>query len=183
MQEVEVVEIHGYNLVLGIELLDLHRNNPLDRFLQRTFHHTVGLARIELFGKLLGDCGSSTRIHLPQESALDNSTPQSIEINARVIVKSGILGGNKRLDNIRREFVVIHTHTVLLVIIPCAHHLSIRREHLSGKTVDRVLEILDRGHITNLTLGNRPKRTYSSQDNHHKHGPKEVYECLSHFLC
>ena len=182
MQEVEVVEIHGNDLVLGVELFDLHRNNPLDWFLQRTFHHTVCLARIELLGKLLGDGRSTTGIQLPQESALDESTPQCIEINARVVIESHVLGGNKRLDNIRGEFVVIHTHTILLVVIPGSHQLSVGREHLSGKTVDRVLQVLDWRHISNLTLGNRPKRTYRSQDNHHKHGPKEVYECLSHCL-
>ena len=44
MKKVEVVEIHGNNLVLGVVLLYLHCDNPLYRFLECTLHNTMSLA-------------------------------------------------------------------------------------------------------------------------------------------
>ena len=55
MQEVEIVEIQSYNLLFGVVALELHGDNPLYRFLQRTLHGALGGFGIELLGKLLGD--------------------------------------------------------------------------------------------------------------------------------
>ena len=54
MQEIEIIEIHGQNLVLRIVTFQLDSNHPLDGFLQQTLHHTVRGLRIKLFSQLLG---------------------------------------------------------------------------------------------------------------------------------
>ena len=59
--EVEMVEIHIDDLLLGVKLLELHGNDPFDGFLHGTFpdvrSHLLG---IDLLGELLGDGGSAT---------------------------------------------------------------------------------------------------------------------------
>ena len=182
MQEVEVVEIHGYYLVLGIVFLNLHCNDPLYRFLQRTLHHAMCLSWVKLLRKLLGNGWTSSSVFLSKYSALDYGTSKGKEVYARMVVESCVLSCHKCLDDIRREFVVIHAHPVLLIIVPRAHHLAVGREHLRGKSVDGILQVLDGRHITYLALGNRPKSACASKYNHHEQRPKEIYKSLSHLL-
>lgn len=60
MQEVEIVEIQSYYLLFGVVALELHGDNPLYRFLQRSLHGALGGFGIELLGKLLRDGRTAT---------------------------------------------------------------------------------------------------------------------------
>ena len=99
----------------------------------------MSLSRIKLFGKLLGNGRSTTGIHLSKQTALYDCSTKGKEVDARVVVESHVLGGDKCLDDIWRQIVVIHTHTILLVVVPRTHNLAVGREYLGGKSVDRVL--------------------------------------------
>jgi hypothetical protein len=46
MQEVEIIEIHGDNLVLRVVALQFHGYHPLYRLLKQTLHDAMGLLGI-----------------------------------------------------------------------------------------------------------------------------------------
>ena len=81
VQEIEVIEIESQNLLFGIIAFQLHRNHPLYRFLQQSFHRTACLLRIKLLGELLRDGTSTTRISLSQDTTLDDGTSQCTEVD------------------------------------------------------------------------------------------------------
>ena len=81
VQEIEVIEIESQNLLFGIIAFQLHRNHPLYRLLQQSFHRTACLLRIKLLGELLRDGTSTTRISLSQDTTLDDGTSQCTEVD------------------------------------------------------------------------------------------------------
>ena len=97
VQEIEVIEIESQNLLFGIIAFQLHRNHPLYRFLQQSFHRTACLLRIELFGELLRDGTSTTRISLSQDTTLDDGTSQCTEVDTRMLIESLILSSHQCL--------------------------------------------------------------------------------------
>ena len=106
MQEVEIVEIQSYNLLFGVVALELHGDNPLYRFLQRTLHGALGGFGIELLGKLLRDGRTATGRSLTEQTALDDGSAQSDEVYARMVVETHILCSHKRLHQVWRDVVV-----------------------------------------------------------------------------
>ena len=97
VQEIEVIEIKSQNFLFGIIAFQLHRNHPLYRFLQQSFHRTACLLRIKLLGELLRDGTSTTRISLSQDTTLDDGTSQCTEVDTRMLIESLILGSHQRL--------------------------------------------------------------------------------------
>ena len=97
MQEIEVVEIEGDNLLLGIVSLQPDGNHPLYRFLQQSLQRTPCLLGIELLGKLLGDGTATAGIGLSQDSTLDDGTSQGTVVDTRMLIETGILGSHQRL--------------------------------------------------------------------------------------
>ena len=64
MQEVEIVEVHGDDLVLGVVTLQFDGYHPLYRFLEQALHGRLCPLGIELLGQLLGDGGTTTSTFL-----------------------------------------------------------------------------------------------------------------------
>ena len=102
VEKIEVVEIHGDNLILCIVTLQLNGYHPLYRLLQHALHHTVRRTGIELLSQLLGDGRTTTGTLLSQQTTLDDGTSQCDEIDTRMVVETGILGSHQRLDERRR---------------------------------------------------------------------------------
>ena len=130
VEEIEVVEIHRYYLLLCEIAFQLNGYNPLYRLLQQTFHLAVGFLRVELFCQLLGDGRASSGTLVAHHSALHHRTSEGNEVYSRVFVETLILRSHKRVDEVRRQVVVVHSHSVGLVQVPCANHLSVGRVHL-----------------------------------------------------
>ena len=97
MQEVKVVQIHRQYLVLRIVSFQFDGYHPLYRFLQQAFHHAVCSLGIQLLGQLLRNGRATTGTLLPEHATLDNGSSQSIEVNARMVVESDILGSHQCL--------------------------------------------------------------------------------------
>src|SRR5574344_2892436 len=74
MKKIEIVEIHGHYLLLGVVSLQLHGDNPFDRFLQSSFGNASGTPRIELFGKLLRYGAATSGIDLSHNASFHNCT-------------------------------------------------------------------------------------------------------------
>ena len=92
-EEVELVEVHVHNLFLGVEILQLHGYDPLDGFLEKTLLDIPRRRRIEQLGQLLGNGATAAGALLPQQSALDNSPQQSLEVDSRVFIETHVFGG------------------------------------------------------------------------------------------
>ena len=152
MQEVEIVEVERDNLLLSIVAFELHGNNPLYRLLQQALQRTLSRFRIELFGKLLRNGRATAGRSLTKEPALNHSTSKGNEVDTRMVVESGILCSHKSVYEVRRQVAVRYADTVLAVEVPCTNHLAVGTVNLCGKTIYRILQVLDWRHIANPTV-------------------------------
>ena len=80
-----------------------------------------------------------------------------------MIVETDILRGNERLHQRGRQFGVVDHHAVFTVIVPRSHDLSIGRIDLRGEAVYRVLQVLNRRHVTYPSFVYRIESKYGSQ--------------------
>lgn len=152
VEEVELVEIHLYDLVLGVEPLEFDGDHPFDRFLQGTFEKTVAFRRVQLLGELLGDGRSAAGIFLSHEQGLDQHAGHGPHVDTRVILEAGVLGGDERVDHVLRDFVVVGIHAVACVAEVAAEFYAVGRVNDRCEFVSRVLKILDRRHVADHTV-------------------------------
>ena len=82
VQEVEVVEIEGDDLLLGVIALQLDGYHPLYGFLEEALHGAAGCLAIQLLRQLLGDGGASSGIGLSHDSSLHDGSAQGTEVDA-----------------------------------------------------------------------------------------------------
>ncbi len=82
VQEVEVVEIEGDDLLFGVIALQLDGYHPLYGFLKEALHGAAGCLAIQLLRQLLGDGGASSGIGLSHESSLHDGSAQGTEVDA-----------------------------------------------------------------------------------------------------
>ena len=125
MEEVEIIEIQGDDFLLGVVTLQLHCDDPLDRLLQHALRSGVGHVGVELLGQLLRDGRATASVLLSQDATLDDGTCQRVEVDARVLVETHVLGGHQGLDERRSEVVVIDHHSVLAVHVPRSQELVV----------------------------------------------------------
>ena len=164
MQEVKIIQIHRDYFVFGIITFQFHCYDPLYRFLKHTLQRRICVLGIELFCELLRDGRTSTCTFLSEETALNDSTSKSIKINTRMIIKANVLCSHQCLYQRLRQLCIVHHHTILAIIVPCAYNFSICRIYLSSKTVNRILQIFDRWHISDPPLVNCIKCSSRTQD-------------------
>ena len=149
VEEVEMVEIHGDDFLLGVIAFNLERNHPFDGFLQGTFPERRGRAGIELLDELLGDGASAARTLLPQDDSLHGHAHEGPEVDARMVEEALVLGGHQGLHQMRGQVVIPHKDAVGLAVAPCAQQLAVGRYDLAGVFVHRILQLLQVGHIAN----------------------------------
>ena len=157
VQEVELVEVHLDDLVLGIIALEFNGDNPLDGLLQRALKDVVGFGRIQLLGKLLSDGTATTGALLAHDDALDDGAADCPDVDARVLVKTGILGGNQGLCQERRHLVKIHIDAVTAATVISSHLNAIGAVDGRGKLVGGVLQLVDGRHVTDHAVINQYK--------------------------
>ena len=85
----------------------------------------LGSFAIELLGELLCDGTATTSGFVAHDTALDDSTRKSPEVDAGMLVEAHVLSGDKRLDQIIGQRVVAYQHTVLRSIAPRTEQFSI----------------------------------------------------------
>ena len=101
VEEVEVVEIHGYYLLLRVVLLQFNCNNPLYGFLQQSLHGAVCLLAIQLLCQLLGDGGAAAGALPSHDTTLEHRSGKGYEVHSRVFVEAFVLNGDKGMDEVR----------------------------------------------------------------------------------
>ena len=180
MEEVEVVEVHSDDLLLGEVSLQLDGDDPLNRLLQHALQRAVGLLRIELLGKLLRDGGTATSLVVAEDASLDDGTAQGDIVDAGVLVETLVLGGDQRMDEVGADTVVIDRHTVAVVLIPRADELAIGRIDLGGKLIDRIGKGVHIGHIAYPAIPYGNEKHEAESHNDCQSFPKEVNDCSSH---
>ena len=151
--EVEMVEIHIDDLLLGVKLLELHGNDPFDGFLHGTFpdvrSHLLG---IDLLGKLLGDGGAATCRTLVEQNRLEYSTEEGLDVDAGVVEETSVLGSYERIDQVGRQLVVIDEDTVFLGTAETTQFDGIGRIDDGGILALRIFKFLDGWHLANVTI-------------------------------
>ena len=100
---------------------------------------------------------TASRIFLHQNTAFHQCADKRTCINARVFRETFVLGGNQGMNQIRRQLIIPHKDTVFLTERPSAQHFAVIGYNLGCKLQVRVLQLLDRGNITNPSLGYRGK--------------------------
>ena len=169
------VQVHVHDLLLGIVPLDLHGGDPL---FQLDPDH-LDLARllpagIEGLGQLLGDGAAAALAGAVHQERLEQDAPEALEVDARVLVETDVLRRHGRLDQVRRQFVVIDEGAVFDVI--GRQDLAFLGDDLGGQLAVRVLQFLD-----GRDLGERP---YEGEQHGHQHerGRDEPPEYPDDFL-
>ena len=138
MQEVEIVEVHGDDFLLGIVPFQLDCNHPLYGFLQGTLHRALRHVAIKLFGQLLRNGTSSPGIALPKDTTLYHGPRQSTVVDARMIIKALVFRGHQRLDQPRGKVVEAHENTVGPAVRPGTQKFAVGRNGLWRVFVDGV---------------------------------------------
>ena len=81
IKEVKVVQIKCKNLFLRIATFQFYRNNPLNRFLQKTLKRALCFCRIQLFRQLLSNRTSASGTRLLKNATLHDSAQQGFYVN------------------------------------------------------------------------------------------------------
>ena len=71
-----------------------------------------------------------------------------------MLVEADVLRGHQCLHERRCQLGIVDEDTVFTVIVPCAHHLTVSRDNLRSKAVDRILQVFDGRHIAYPALIN-----------------------------
>ena len=174
VQEVELVEIHLDNLVLGVVALELDGDDPLDGFLQGTLKDVARFGRVELLGELLGDGAATAGALLAHQHALDNRAPERPHVDTRMVVEAGVFGGNQCVAQVLRELVVVHIDAVSLAAVEASHFFAPGGVDGRGELVGGIAQLLNGRHIANHAVINQDK-----QQGHQTHkGAKGVPHAL-----
>ena len=160
------VEVHRGDLLLGVVVFEFERRDPLLEFRQHELAFAqqralaaYRVAREEVLGQLLRDGRSSACRTVLQEDRLHPYTDERRDVDARMRVEAGVLGGDERRDD-RRHFaavdrgaghrvrgeqlLVLHVGTVLHE--EGSQHLAVLGVDLRGDVAARVLQLFERGH-------------------------------------
>ena len=180
MKEIEIIEIKSDYLLLRIIAFQFQGNNPFNRLLQHTFLDRASFLRIQLLCQLLGKSTATSCTFLTKEATLDDSTHKSSKIDTGMFIETYVLCGNQGIHQIGRQFFIRHENSVGTTITPSSHRLSIGRDNLAGKLVNRILKLLDIGHIAYIANEYLVKGKRQSTYYQKKEYPKSKYKFLSH---
>ena len=180
MKEIKLVEIHGYNLLLGEVTLKLDSDNPLNRFLHSTLKCRVSFLGIKLLCKLLGDGTTTSGTLLSEDTTLDYCTRERDKVNTGMLVETCILSSYKSLYHIRRNILVMCLNTVICTTAPCAKRLSVFTYNLRGIFVNRILHSLHVRHVTDPSIPDGGKGNCCCDNTQNKHYPKCINKFFAH---
>ena len=138
--EEDGVEVHRENLVFGVAALQLDGGGPFAELdpdhLEFAAHLLTG---VEGLGKLLGDGTSSSLAGIPHQHGTEENARKTGEIDSAVGVETRVLGGDRRVDYVGRDVLVLHVGAVFDV--EGADDLSVRGDELGGEIVVRMFEL------------------------------------------
>ena len=183
VKEIEVVEIHCDDFLLGVIALELQGNHPLDGLLEQTLEGAPGSGTVELLGQLLRDGATAAGALLLEDAALDNGAQKRFEVDARMHEETLVLCSHQSIDQCGRQILVGHKDAIALGIAPGADQLAVGRKNLRGELVHGVLKLLKLGHIADIALPNSIERTAQCQPEKHQQTPQKYDNFLSHGKC
>ena len=110
------------------------------------------LFREKLLGKLLCYGGATSCAFLSHDTSFEHSSSQRIEIYAGMAVESLVFRGNECMYEMWRQGVVIYSHPVCFVLIPCPYQFPVGRIYLRGIFVNRILKLIHIRHVSNPSV-------------------------------
>ena len=144
--EEDGVEVHVHDLLLGVVALDLDGGDPL---LELDAHHLelVGdlAARVERLGELLGDGAAAALARIAHQERLEEHAPQALDVDAGMLVETGVFRGHGGLDEVRGKLFVADVGAVL--DMERGENFSVLGDDLRGEFVVGVLEFLEGGNL------------------------------------
>ena len=150
--EVDGVEVHGENLLLGVVVLQLDGHDPLTELGEDGATAGVGLAHlVEVLGQLLGDGGAAAGGAMASDDSLEEHAEETACVDAGVAVETGVLGGDEGIDEVGGKLVVGDVGAVLEAYV--AQHLAVVADDLGGLQAVGILDVLELRHVANPSDG------------------------------
>ena len=151
--EEDGVEIHGHDLILGVVLLELDGSDPLLELdpdhLHLIYPRNLALSfrsRIQGLGELLGDGTSSSLAGVAHEDSLEQHPGESFEVDAGMIVETGVFGSYRGMYHIRGQFFIGNISPVLYM--ESREDFSSFGNDLCSKLIVRVFQFLERRNVS-----------------------------------
>ena len=127
VEEVELVQIHLYNLLFGVVALELDGDHPLHGFLQSAREHVRRRRGVELLGELLSDSGAAAGALVAEQDGFEGHAAERTKVNARVAFETLVFGGYERVDDVLRNLVILGIDAVAGVSEITAHLHAVGR--------------------------------------------------------
>ena len=124
------VEVKAQDVVLAEDLLETRRNKYLTRFVDGEGQPADASAGVEVLGQLLADGAAAPLPCIAQQDGLDKDAAQTDEVEAPVLKKATVLGGNEGILNVNTDLLIVGIQPVLDKVLP--NHTAIGRIHHRG---------------------------------------------------
>ena len=152
VQKVELIEIHLHDFILGVELFNLDGDCPLDGFLQGTFKDIGRFGRIELLRQLLCNRTTAAGTLVAHNHTLDKRAKERLHINAGVLFKSHIFGGDESVFQVGRHLLEIHIGAIAFATIKFSHFHAIGSVDGRGISISRIHQLFHLRHVANHAM-------------------------------
>ena len=146
MKKIEVVEIQRHDLILRVVAFDLYCDDPFDGLLQQSLKCVGSFSGIQLFGQLLRDGRTTSRIVLAHDATLHHGTPQRFGVDAAMVVETFVFCGHQRLEEMGRYAIGSHKNAVFAGR-PSAQQFTIGSQCLRCEFIDGILDALEIRHV------------------------------------
>ena len=100
-------------------------------------------------GQLLGHGAATTRTLVAAQHGLEEYTEEALEVDARVLVETFVLGGNEGVHQVGRQLLIVHIAAVLN--IEATQWLTIGRQNFGSQIALGILQLLERWHVAQHT--------------------------------
>ena len=181
------IEVHGDYLLLRIVVLQLDGSHPLLELGDdhpSAAHERIavngGVARKEVFGELLRDGAASPLTAVAERERLHRHTGERNEIEARMAVEAGILGGDEGGDEGGRQLLVIDIRPVLYE--ERTEQTAVVRIYLRSQVALRVFELLERRQPTESSRRGKHQQYQKYPYRNTQNGPEPFREPSGTFL-
>ena len=174
------VQVHVHDFLLRVVALQLDRGDPLAEL--DPDHVQLGgvlLAGVEGLRQLLGDGGAATLAGIAGQERLEQDAEQAGDVDAGMVVETGVLGGDRRLHEVQGKLVIAHEGPVLDMV--GRQDLAFLGDDLGGQLAVRVLELFD-----GRDLGegpDDPEQDKDQGDRGQKQDPEPADDLLACIVC
>ena len=137
------------------------------------------LAGVEGLRQLLGDGGAATLAGIAGQERLEQDAEQAGDVDAGMVVETGVLGGDRRLHEVQGKLVIAHEGPVLDMV--GRQDLAFLGDDLGSQLAVRVLELLDGRDLGESP--DDPEQDKDQGDRGQKQDPEPADDLLACIVC